>query len=154
MPRLARVVVPGLPHHVVQRGNRRQDVFFSDADREAYLALPKTQRSLALAFSDAHVRYTRMVNFRERWREHLWQERSGSSPMDARHTVAAVPYVERSPVRARLARVPWEYAWSSAAFHVGKKAADPLVSDEALSGNCSSGTSPAAFGAGEAILAH
>jgi hypothetical protein len=38
MPRLARVVVPGLPHHVVQRGNRRQDVFFSDADREAYLA--------------------------------------------------------------------------------------------------------------------
>jgi len=157
MPRLARVVVPGLPHHVVQRGNRRQDVFFSDEDREAYLALvrdacgkfgvkvrgwclmtnhvhviaiPEGERSLALAFSDAHVRYTRLVNFRERWRGHLWQGRFGSSPMDGRHTVAALRYVERNPVRARLARVPWEYAWSSAAFHVGKKAADPLVSDE------------------------
>ena len=38
MPRLVRVVGPGLPPHVVQRGNRRKDVFFSDADREAYLA--------------------------------------------------------------------------------------------------------------------
>ncbi len=39
MLRLARVVVPGLPHHVVQRGNRRQDVFFSDSDRAVYLRI-------------------------------------------------------------------------------------------------------------------
>ncbi len=37
MPRLARIVIPGQPHHVVQRGNNRQDVFFVDADRRAYL---------------------------------------------------------------------------------------------------------------------
>ena len=39
MPRLARIVVPGMPHHVTQRGNRRLDVFFSDQDRMAYLTL-------------------------------------------------------------------------------------------------------------------
>ena len=154
MPGIARVVVPGLPHHVVQRGNRRQDVFFSDEDREAYLALlggacersgvkvrgwclmtnhvhviavPEGEASLARAFSDAHVRYTRMVNFREGWRGHLWQGRFGSSPMDERHTVAALRYVERNPARAGLAEFPWEYRWSSAAFHVGRAEKDALV---------------------------
>ena len=39
MPRLARVAAPGVPHHVTQRGNNRQDVFFTDDDRQAYLAL-------------------------------------------------------------------------------------------------------------------
>ena len=39
MPRIARVVVPGLPHHVTQRGNRRADVFFRDDDRRRYLHL-------------------------------------------------------------------------------------------------------------------
>ena len=154
MPRLARVVVPGLPHHVVQRGNRRQDVFFSDGDREAYLAflraacgdfgvevrgwclmpnhvhviaVPEEEASLARAFADAHVRYTRMVNFREGWRGHLWQGRFGSSPMDERHAVAALRYVERNPVRAGLVRVAWRYRWSSAAFHVGGLDADALI---------------------------
>lgn len=36
-PRLARTVFAGLPHHVTQRGNRREDVFFTDEDRRAYL---------------------------------------------------------------------------------------------------------------------
>ncbi len=39
MARLARVVVPGVPHHVTQRGNRRLDTFFGDADYRAYQAL-------------------------------------------------------------------------------------------------------------------
>ena len=39
MARLARIVIPGVAHHVMQRGNRRQPVFFSDEDREAYLSL-------------------------------------------------------------------------------------------------------------------
>ena len=41
MPRLARVVIPDTPYHVTQRGNRREDVFFCDEDREFYLALLK-----------------------------------------------------------------------------------------------------------------
>jgi len=39
MPRAARVVIPGCPHHVTQRGNNRQDVFFVDDDRRVYLEL-------------------------------------------------------------------------------------------------------------------
>ncbi len=37
MARFARIVIPDMPHHVTQRGNRRQEVFFSDEDREEYL---------------------------------------------------------------------------------------------------------------------
>jgi len=39
MPRMARIVMPDVPHHVTQRGNRREDVFFEDADRRRYLLL-------------------------------------------------------------------------------------------------------------------
>jgi len=57
MARIARVVVPHFPHHVVQRGVRRMDVFFSSDDREEYLNL--------LSQSASKQRYTRLVNFRE-----------------------------------------------------------------------------------------
>jgi putative transposase len=147
-----------MPHHVIQRGNRRLDVFFSDEDRLAYLtllrsacqrygvtvwayclmrnhvhvvAVPERADSLARGFSDAHVRYTRRVNFREAWRGHLWQGRFGSSVvLDDRYLLAAVRYVERNPVRAGIARWAWEYRWSSARWHVGLMAADPLVSND------------------------
>ncbi|MDA1326588.1 MAG: hypothetical protein O3C34_17825 [Proteobacteria bacterium] len=42
MARLARIVVPGLPHHVTRRGNRRETVFFSDEDYRAYLNMMTT----------------------------------------------------------------------------------------------------------------
>jgi len=42
MARLARVILPGYPHHIIQRGNRRQDVFFRESDYEQYLELLKT----------------------------------------------------------------------------------------------------------------
>ena len=160
MARLARVVIPGMPHHVVQRGNRRLDVFFSDDDRMAYLtllrkacrrhgvaiwayclmrnhvhviAVPDQADSLARCFSDAHVRYTRRVNVREGWRGHLWQGRFGSSILDERYLIAAVRYVERNPVRAGIVRRAWEYPWSSAKLHVGVVSSDPLVrGDEPL----------------------
>ena len=158
MARLARVIVPGMPHHVIQRGNRRQDVFFCDEDRVAYLtllrracqrhgvnvwayclmrnhvhviAVPEREDSLARGFSDAHVRYTRRVNFREGWRGHLWQGRFGSSVvLDDRYLLTAVRYVERNPVRAGIVGQAWEYRWSSARWHVGLVAVDPLVSGE------------------------
>ena len=162
MPRLARVVIPGLPHHVTQRGVQRRDVFSSDEDRLRYLefvreaaerfgvairswclmsnhvhfvAVPEGERSLALCFGRAHTRYTRMVNFRERWRGHLWEGRFASSPMDDPHVFHAVRYVLRNPVRSGLVRLPWRYEWSSAAFHVGERKTDPLVkANEELDG--------------------
>ena len=145
MARLARVVVPGYPHHITQRGNRRLPTFYSDADYEAYLALlaeqcaahgvriwawclmpnhvhliavPEWAEGLAPAVGRAHWRYTRHVNFREGWRGHLWQGRFASCPMDAAHTLAAARYVERNPVRAGLVKRAWQWPWSSAAAHV------------------------------------
>ena len=145
MARMARAVAPGVPHHVTQRGNRRQQVFFYDGDYESYLglmsescqkhgvrilayclmpnhthliAVPKTQVGLARAIGEAHRRYTRMINFRENWRGYLWQGRFSSFPMDERHLLAAVRYVELNPVRAGLVRKAADYRWSSARAHI------------------------------------
>lgn len=148
MARIARVIVPGLPHHVTQRGNRRQQTFFHDDDYETYLdlmsewcgkyqvqiwayclmpnhvhliAVPETEEGLARAIGEAHRRYTRQINFRERWRGHLWQERFASFPMDEKYLLAAVRYVEMNPVAAGLAALPGDYRWSSAAAHCAGK---------------------------------
>lgn len=162
MARLPRLVVPHQPHHIVQRGNRSLEVFFSDADRIAYLnhikeackrygvviwtyclmnnhvhfiAVPLAIDSLARCFSEAHVRYTRRINLRESWKGHLWQARFGSSVLDENHLIAAVRYIERNPVRAGIVRDAWEYPWSSAAYHCGETDRDWIVeSDDMLRG--------------------
>ena len=153
MARIARVICPGIPHHITQRGNRRQATFFCDDDYLAYIellaewcgkcgvtiwawclmpnhvhliAVPQAETSLARALGEAHRRYTRRINFRENWRGHLWQERFASFPMDESHLLAAVRYVEMNPVAAGLAASPPEYRWSSAAAHL-EGAADLLA---------------------------
>ena len=145
MARLARVVVEGLPHHVTQRGNRRQRVFFGDEDYRAYLDLlaqgcaetgveiwayclmpnhvhlilvPPTAGALRGALAEAHRRYSRRVNFREGWRGYLWQGRFASAPMDEDHLLAAARYVELNPVRARLCVQAEDWPWSSARAHL------------------------------------
>lgn len=145
MTRIARVVVPGCPHHITQRGNRRLETFFCDEDYRAYLflmaewcfrrdvevwayclmpnhvhliAVPKSEDGLRRAIGEAHRRYTRMVNFREGWRGHLWQGRFCSFPLSESYLLAAARYVERNPVRAGLAEKPEAYPWSSAVAHM------------------------------------
>ncbi len=157
MARLPRIVVPRYPHHIVQRGNRRLDVFFTDEDRLTYLdhirtacqrygvviwayclmsnhvhfvAVPSEIDSLARCFSEAHVRYTRRINYREGWKGHLWQARFGSSVLDENHLIVAVRYVERNPVRAGIVKEAWEYPWSSAAFHIGKERDAGIISSD------------------------
>ena len=144
MPRLARVVVQDIPHHVTQRGNRNQPVFFSDDDKKEYLklvlahakrhgvqiwayclmtnhvhfiAVPSSEKSLTATFQEAHRLYTRRINFREGWRGYLWQGRFSSFPMDEEYLVAAVRYVEQNPVKAKLVANAWDYPWSSAKAH-------------------------------------
>ena len=148
MARLARAVVPEYPHHVTQRGNRRQKTFFCDGDYQAYLGLlrqwygkhalrvwayclmpnhvhlivvPPSEDALCRAIGEAHRRYTRMVNFREGWRGHLWQGRFASFVMDDPHLLTAARYVERNPVKAKLVRRAADWPWSSAAAHVSGK---------------------------------
>ena len=140
MPRTARLVLPHMPHHVIQRGNRRQDVFFSDKDYRLYLSLlrhncektdtdilayclmtnhihliavPKTPEGLK-AIAETNRLYARTINFEKGWRGHLWQDRFGSYPMDESYLYEALRYVELNPVRAEICAHPCDYAWSSA----------------------------------------
>lgn len=146
MPRLARLVVPGIPHHVTQRGNRGEQVFSSDADYRLYLQLlgewsakagteiwawclmpnhvhlilvPSHADGLRATLGETHRRYTRHVNARQEWRGHLWQSRFASFPMDEEWTIAAARYIELNPVRAGLVKAPEEWRWSSARAHLG-----------------------------------
>jgi putative transposase len=151
MPRAARVVFPGFAHHVTQRGNNSQDVFFVDDDRRVYLRLlrqsaarsglsvlgyclmtnhvhlivtPATAEALAKALGRAHLVYTQYVNRLHGRMGHLWQNRFYSCAMDDSHLWPALCYVERNPVRAGLARLAWQYEWSSARAHAGVSSHD------------------------------
>lgn len=156
MARLARVVVPGMLHHVTQRGNRRMDVFADDIDRERYcgficeyagrhgvhiwayclmtnhvhfVAVPEAEESLARWLRDAHTAYAHHVNRRQQQSGHLWQGRFFSCVLDEAHLWAAVRYVERNPVKAGLVRRAEAYGWSSAAAHCGTRS-DPLLAPD------------------------
>lgn len=158
MPRLARVVVPGVPHHVTQRGTRRQPTFFRASDYEVYLrmaanaftaakvevwayclmpnhvhliAAPETQEGLAQAVGTTHVRYARYINHREGWTGHLWQDRFASFAMDESHLRLCVRYVGLNPVRAGLTVRAIDWPWSSVRAHVEGKP-DPLLSPTPL----------------------
>lgn len=153
MARLARVVAAGVPHHVTQRGNRRQRVFFGDDDYRAYrellaegcaragvavwgyclmpnhvhlILVPGDEAGLRAALGEAHRRYSRRVNFREGWRGYLWQGRFASAPMDEPHLLACARYVELNPVRARLTASAQDWPWSSARAHLAGRG-DGLV---------------------------
>lgn len=82
------------------------------------IAVPEQLDSFRHAIGEAHRRYTRHINFREKWKGHLWQERFASYPMSENHLLAAARYVELNPVRAGLVKKPWLYKWSSAGAHV------------------------------------
>lgn len=147
MPRVARIVIPGMPHHVTQRGNNRQDVFFVDDDRRVYLELlkkqsvehglrvlgyclmtnhvhlvvvPREEQSLARAVGRTHFLYTQYINRMHGRSGHLWQNRFYSCSLDEVHLWRALVYVERNPVRARMVRLAWRWAWSSAVLHCGE----------------------------------
>ncbi len=151
MARLARVVLPGYPHHIIQRGNRRQDVFFKEEDYLYYLELlkhwcdeerieisgyclmtnhvhlivtPAKSSNLSRAIGETHRRYTRMINFRENWRGYLWQGRFASFPMEKKYLLKASAYVELNPVKANMVKKPEQYRWSSVHAHL--KGKDPL----------------------------
>jgi putative transposase len=145
MARLARAVVPDIPHHVTQRGNRRQPTFFCDDDYLLYRDLiaescraagvgvwayclmpnhvhliltPSDRDGLRAALGEAHRRYSRHVNLREGWRGYLWQGRFASVAMDEPHLMACARYVEMNPVRAGLTSAAEDWRWSSASAHL------------------------------------
>ncbi len=141
MVRIARIILPNVPHHVTQRGNRRQRTFFCDSDYSLYLNLlfewcfkfevhvdayclmpnhvhliliPKTTCGVTKALTEVHRRYTCTINIRNSWRGCLWQGRFFSVPLNDQHYENAIRYVELNPVRANIVKDPRLYPWSSA----------------------------------------
>ena len=154
MARLARILVPGSPHHVTARGNRREPIFFEDGDQEIYLDMlaeqmrlarvsvwaycqmpnhvhliltPEDEAGMGRAMGAAHRRWANFVNARGRWRGHLFEGRYKSSVMDEAHLMAAVRYVALNPVRARLVAKAEDWPWSSVRAHLAGRD-DGLVS--------------------------
>jgi len=145
MPRAARIVVPGLPHHVVQRGNRQAPVFFSSADRRRYLRLmaeacerhhvicvawclmdnhihliliPPVADALRAVMSSVHTAYSQAINRSQNASGHVFQGRYRSQPLDDAHFLVAIRYVENNPVAAGLVDDAAAWSWSSARAHI------------------------------------
>lgn len=160
MGRIARIVIPNYPHHVTNRGNRGDPVFFTTEDKERYLSLflefsrrwgldigayclmdnhvhfmavPRHADSLARTMGVTQMRYAQLVNKHQGWRGHLWASRFFSTPLDSNHFQAAVRYIELNPVRAGLVERAEDYYWSSARAHIQRQN-NLLLSKDALFG--------------------
>ena len=145
MARLARLVVPGLPHHVTQRGNGRARTLFDDDDYALYrdllaencraaevevwawclmpnhvhlILVPADADGLRCALAATHRRYAGILQARRKRSGHFWQGRFGSVVMDEEHLAAAVRYVSLNPVRARLVARARDWRWSSVRAHL------------------------------------
>jgi len=147
MPRQARVVAVGVPHHVTQRGNNRQDVFLLDEDRRFYLetlgswarryelallgyclmtnhvhlvVVPRHSNSLSQALGNTHQLHAQRFNRRYGRSGHAWQNRFFSCPVGPDRAVVALAYADLNPVRAGLVGKAESWPWSSAQSHVSK----------------------------------
>jgi putative transposase len=145
MARLARVVVPGIAHHVTQRGNGRARTFFGEEDYALYrdllaehcrkaavevwawclmpnhvhlILVPSDTDGLRRALAGVHRRYAGVIHARARRSGHFWQGRFGAVAMDEDHLAAALRYVSLNPVRARLVARAQDWRWSSARAHL------------------------------------
>jgi putative transposase len=154
MPRFKRLVIPGMPHHIVQRGNHRMNIFLEDGDRLVFLrmlgevsevhglinlgyslmtnhkhlvSIPKEESSLALAMRDLLGPYASYFNHKFGLNGRFWQGRFYSTVLDDTHFWAALRYVELNPVRAGMVQCAEQYPWSSAQAHRGLLQ-DPLLS--------------------------
>jgi len=153
MPRKGRKVVPGLAHHVTQRGNYRQEVFEDTKDFQKYsywmqkysqkysveiiayclmsnhvhfIVKPTDTRGLARLFNTVHMRYSQYKNEQKQQKGHLWQGRFYSCILSDEHLYRAVRYVEQNPVRAGMVACAWDYPWSSTRQHMNKER-DPII---------------------------
>jgi putative transposase len=151
---MARLVIPGIPHHVTQRGNGRAPTFFSDDDYALYRDLlaehcaaagvevwawvlmpnhvhliltPSHEDGLRAALSRTHRRYAGHIHAREKRTGHFWQGRFGCVAMDEAHLAAAIVYVALNPVRARLVERAQDWRWSSVHAHLGAPAGDGIT---------------------------
>jgi putative transposase len=158
VPRTARIVIPGVAHHITQGGNRQQAVFFSDEDYRAYcdilaialtrhstrclawclmpnhihlILVPATVDGLRATLSSVHTTYAQRINQQQQASGHLFQGRYASYAMDDAHMMVAARYIENNPVKAAMVAKAEDWQWSSARAHCGR-GADGLTDVEAL----------------------
>ena len=156
MARIRRIVIPNTPHHITQRGVRSMNIFFKPEDYEYYqtllltqcklhgleiisyclmtnhihlIVIPKDQNSLSKAIGETHRLYTRKINFEQKVKGHLFQERFYSTPLDEVHFFHALRYVEQNPVKAFMVQYPWNYKYTSAQYRVKLIEEDKLLSN-------------------------
>ena len=153
MARLARVILPGLPYLVTQRGVGGRRVFFTDADYACYRDLlaekavqarvcvlawclmpthvhliltPEDDDGLRRALASTHRRYAGIIHARRHRAGQFWRGRFAAVAMDEDHLRAAYRYVSLNPVRARLVKRAADWPWSSARALLGA-GDDPLT---------------------------
>lgn len=159
MARLPRLTAPGLPHHLIQRGNNRQSIFIDEADCISYLnefaeladghglaihayvlmpnhvhllVTPVQRETLPRVMQALGRRYVRRFNDRHRRTGTLWEGRYRSTLIETdRYLLACMRYIEMNPVRAGLVNEPGHYRWSSHAHHIGLRL-DPLITEHAV----------------------
>ena len=144
MPRIAREIEVGMPHHITHRGNNRDPIFIDELDYMWFLScmnyylenekvkilayclmpnhvhfvcMPEETDSLSKIFHSSGFRYTQYFNKRYKRVGHLWQGRYYSKIMNEDHLINTVRYIERNPVRANLVKYAWDWKWSSARAH-------------------------------------
>lgn len=141
MPRRARLSVPGIPWHIIQRGNNRSACFYADEDYRLYLRYleelsakfscvvhayvlmtnhvhllltPQSEDSAALLMKHLGQRYVQYVNRTYRRSGTLWEGRFRSCLTQAEdYVLACYRYIELNPVRAQMVQHAREYRWSS-----------------------------------------
>ncbi len=159
MARLPRCCVPGVPLHLIQRGNNRQVIFADDADFiyfrdclldaahgeglaiHGYVFMPNHLHLLATPAAEASAgrtlqsvgrRYVQHFNQRYRRTGTLWEGRYKSTVIDAEdYLFACMRYIELNPVRAGMVAHPRDYAWSSYRAHADGER-DDLLTDHKL----------------------
>jgi len=152
MPRIARIVGIGYPHHIIQRGNNRQNIFFNQEDRCLYLKwlkkyslecgctihayclmsnhthlliVPQCNYSLAKTMQKLSLTFTQYINKKYKRTGRLWECRFHSALVDKESYLWSVGrYIERNPVRAKIVSKPDEYKWSSAKANIAGNGMD------------------------------
>ena len=141
MPRRPRITLPGVPLHLIQRGNNRQACFYADDDYRVYLdwleeyaevsgcaihsyvlmtnhvhllVTPKTSQSVGELMKRLGQRYVQYVNRTYRRSGTLWEGRFRSClTQEEDYVLGCYRYIELNPVRATMVAHPAEYPWSS-----------------------------------------
>ncbi len=157
MPRQPREVYPFVPHHIVQRGCRREKTFFDESDFRTYIrflnkaalkyivdiwcyclmnnhihlmAYPHDKTGLSKMIAHAHRKYSLYMNKKMKWSGHLWQYRFESDPLQEDEVLTTARYIERNPVAAKMVEHPCDYQWSSANVHTTQKPDDLVLNPQ------------------------